>query len=200
MSPITHCLAGWLLANTAALNRRERGLVTLAAVIPDADAAGLLVERLTRHSAHPLLWWSQYHHVLGHNLGFALLAAAAAFGLARQRWKTAWLALASFHLHLLADLVGARGPDGEQWPIFYLWPFSSGCKLTWSGQWGFNAWPNFLLTALLLSLTFYLAWKRGYSVFELVWPRLDAVFVGALRRRFGQPAHQPSQTHLADQT
>lgn len=187
MSPITHGLAGWVLAHAADLNRRERALVTLAAVIPDADAAGLLVETLTRHSAHPLLWWSQYHHVVGHNATLALLMAAAAFGLARQRWKTAWLALASFHLHLLADLVGARGPDGEQWPIFYLWPFSSACALTWSGQWGFNAWPNFLFTIVLLGVAFYLAWKRGYSAFELVWPRLDAAFVRALRRRFGQP-------------
>ena len=194
MSPITHCLTGWALAHTAKLNRRERGLVTLAAIIPDADSAGVLVETLTRHSAHPLLWWSQYHHVLAHNLAFALLVAAAAFGLARQRWKIACLALASFHLHLLADLVGARGPDGEQWPIFYLWPFTSACRLSWSGQWGFNAWPNFLLTAILLSLTLYLAWRRGYSVLELIWPRLDRVFVGALRRRFGQPARQPTKT------
>ncbi len=27
------------------------------------------------------------------------------------------LVLFSFHLHLLGDLVGARGPDGDQWPI-----------------------------------------------------------------------------------
>src|SRR5207237_8183208 len=35
MSPATHFLTGWVLANTASLNRRERALVTLAGVVPD---------------------------------------------------------------------------------------------------------------------------------------------------------------------
>ena len=35
MSPITHFLAGWALANTTELNPRERMLVSVAGVIPD---------------------------------------------------------------------------------------------------------------------------------------------------------------------
>jgi len=44
MSPITHFLLGWIVANTDRLNRRERALVTVAGVIPDLDGAGVVAE------------------------------------------------------------------------------------------------------------------------------------------------------------
>jgi len=70
---------GWAVANSApSLNKRERAFVTWASVIPDADGLGIIAEKLTRNSSHPLNWWSDYHHVLGHNLGFALLVTIAA--------------------------------------------------------------------------------------------------------------------------
>ena len=97
------------------------------------------------------------------------------------------LALVSFHLHLLGDIVGARGPDGDQWPIPYLLPFSHTWQLAWPGQWELNAWPNFLITILLLSLAFHLAWRRGHSPLELVSTRANGEFVTALRDRFGSP-------------
>ena len=186
MSPVTHFLTGWVLANTVSLNRRERALVTLAGVVPDIDGLGAVVEILTRHSQHPLEWFSTYHHAL-HTLAFSLVVAGASFIAARQRRKVAALALLSFHLHLLEDLLGARGPDGYQWPIPYLMPFSHAGTLTWSGQWPLNAWPNFLLTAILLVVTFYLAWRRGYSPLEMASMKLNAGFVGTLRNRF--PLH-----------
>ena len=37
MSPVTHFLTGWVLANAADLNRRDRAVVTLAAVVPDVE-------------------------------------------------------------------------------------------------------------------------------------------------------------------
>jgi inner membrane protein len=73
--PLTHTLIGWTLAHGVPLTRRDHALVTLAGVIPDADGLGLVAELLTRHGAHPLLWWSAYHHVLGHNLRGALMVA-----------------------------------------------------------------------------------------------------------------------------
>jgi len=72
MSPVTHLLVGWLTANAVELNRRERACVTLAGVIPDVDGLGIVAEVVTKDSAHPLTWWSDYHHLLGHNLGFCL--------------------------------------------------------------------------------------------------------------------------------
>jgi len=61
MSPVTHFLTGWVLANTAQLDRRDRLLVTLSAVVPDLDGLSIIPEILTRHSQHPLLWFSPYH-------------------------------------------------------------------------------------------------------------------------------------------
>jgi len=161
MSPVTHFLLGWVTANAAKLNRRERAMVTIAGVIPDADGFGLVAEIATRDSAHPLMWWSEYHHVLGHNIGFCLLVTAAGYAFATRRWLTASLVFLSFHLHLLGDLVGARGPDGEQWPIPYLSPFSAAWQWTWSGQWALNGWPNLVITAAMVATTLWLAWRRG---------------------------------------
>ena len=100
---------------------------------------------------------------------------------------TAALVGVSFHLHLLCDLVGARGPEGEQWPIPYLLPFSRAWDLTWSGQWALNAWPNFVLTLAALAATLFWAWKRGYSPLEIFSTRADRALVAALRRRFAEP-------------
>ena len=183
MSPISHLLIGWVVANSATLNRRERAAVTIAGVIPDVDGIGLVAEIATRNSSHPLMWWSEYHHVLGHNIGFCLLVTAVGFALATKRWLTAALVCVSFHLHLIGDLVGARGPDGDQWPIPYLSPFSSAWQWTWSGQWALNAWPNLVITAAAMGMTLHFAWKRGYSPLELVSSRADKVFVETLRRR-----------------
>ena len=187
MSPATHFLVGWMVANTGGLERRERAAVTLAGIAPDFDAFGAIPEILTRNTAHPLPWFSRYHHILGHNLGAALLVAAVCFAVARRRWRTAALALVSFHLHLLGDIVGAKGPEGYGWPVPYLLPFSDKWQLVWSQQWPLNGWQNFLISGVLLAATFYLAWLRGYSPLEMVSTKADGAFVAALRQRFGEP-------------
>jgi len=187
MSPVTHFFSGWVLANCARLERKYRALVTLACVIPDIDGLGIIPEILTRNSARPLLWFSLYHHSL-HNSACAVVVAALAFAIADRKWTTGLLAWLSFHVHLFEDLLGSRGPDGDQWPIPYLAPFSSAVQPTWSGQWGLNAWPNVVLTIILLLTTFWLAWWRGFSPLEMISAKADAAFVGALRRRV-PPSH-----------
>jgi inner membrane protein len=199
MSPVTHFFAGWLVASatTVPLTRREKILVVAAAIAPDLDGLGLIPELLTRNSAHPLLWFSLYHHSL-HTLAFALICALAAFFIDRngsggvdckqpaaaRPWLTAGLVFISFHLHLLCDLLGARGPEGYQWPIPYLKPFSNSMELTWHGQWALNGWQNFAFTALLLLTTLWLAWRKGISPVELASPAGNEAFVLALRQRF----------------
>ena len=188
MSPITHFLMGWAVANSGpSLTKRERAFVTWASVIPDVDGLGIVAEWATRHSEHPLNWWSQYHHVLGHNLGIALATCGVAAAFSRPKAATALLVLISFHLHLVGDLVGARGPDGDQWPIPYLLPFFQLPPLTWSGQWALNAWPNLLITGGLIGAAIVLALKRGYSPLEMFSKKADGAFVAALRCRFGGP-------------
>ena len=183
MSPVTHFLSGWVLANCFKLDRRDRVIVTLACVVPDIDGLGIIPEILTRNSAHPLLWFSLYHHSL-HNLAFALIVGSMAFAIAHRKWTTGLLALLSFHLHLFEDLLGSRGPDGDQWPIPYLAPFSSALQLSWRGEWRLNAWPNVVITMGLLIISLWLAWRRGFSPLEMVSAKLDSGFVNVLRRRF----------------
>ena len=185
MNPITHLLVSWVIADSSDLEKRDRAVVTLSGIVPDIDSFGIAAEQLTKGSEHPLLWWSDYHHILGHNIGFGILAAVVAFLVSKKKWKTMGLALFCFHLHLLCDIVGARGPDGYQWPIPYLLPFSNALELVWKYQWEINAWPNFVITLSVLAVTFYNAWKRGYSVLEIFSRKADRVFVGALQNRFG---------------
>jgi inner membrane protein len=201
MSPVTHFLAGWLVTGGTSLRRREKALIVSAGLAPDLDGLGAVPELLTRNSSHPLAWFSLYHHSL-HTLAFALIcatmawlfAAAAnfAFGpkivgrpLPTHPWTTAFLAFLSFHLHLLGDLVGSRGPDGDQWPLPYLAPFSNSGHLSWHGQWALNAWPNFVIAALLLAATLWLASNYGSSPLELVSEKANRSFVASLRRRTG---------------
>src|SRR5438128_8541792 len=118
MSPVTHFLIGWITANASGkFDKRERAMITIAGVAPDIDGLGIIAEFLTRNSHQPLTWWSQYHHILAHNLGFGLLLIAIGYLLSARCWTTALLVFFSFHLHLFADLIGSRGPDGYQWPI-----------------------------------------------------------------------------------
>jgi inner membrane protein len=222
MSPVTHFFAGWLLASVSPtgrpimLTRREKALVVAAAVAPDIDGIGIIPELLTRNTAHPLLWFSQYHHSL-HTLAFAFVCTLAAYiiadpmatnrpsgvagpvpdftlGSAIRKPRTpshrsshpgltALLVFISFHLHLLCDLIGARGPDGDQWPIPYLKPFSNSVQFAWHGQWALNAWQNFVITGLLLVAMFWIARKYGSSPMELVSERWNGTFVTALKSR-----------------
>ena len=184
MSPVTHFFVGWAVAGVGNLEKRERAMVAAAGVIPDIDGLGIVAELLTKDSDRPLLWWSDYHHVLGHNLGLCLLCAGLGFAFSRQRWKTAALIMLSFHLHLLGDVIGARGPDGDQWPIPYLLPFSDAWLLSWEGQWSLNAWPNVVITAVMMGLALYWSWRRGCSPLEIVSARANRVFVDAIRNRF----------------
>ncbi len=51
-------------------------------------------------------------------------------------------------------------------------------------QWQLNAWPNVLLSLILLAETFRVAWKRGSSPLELVSTAANDQLVSTLRRRF----------------
>lgn len=132
------------------------------------------------------MWWTDYHHILCHNVGAAIVFAGIAFAFSKHRWLTTMLAILSFHTHILGDIIGARGPDGYQWPIPYFLPFSRTPELSWEGQWALNAWPNFVITAATLLITFCLAITRGYSALEIFSKRADRVFVSTLQARFAK--------------
>jgi hypothetical protein len=89
------------------------------------------------------------------------------------------------HLHYLCDIVGSRGPGADDiWPLRYLAPFSERLTVQWSGQWPLNAWPNIVLTILLLAFGFYRAANGGYSPVGVFSTKADRAFVQAVRARW----------------
>ena len=186
MSPVTHFFASWAVASFARLDRRDATLVTLAGVAPDIDGIGIVPELLTRNSSHPLDWFSRYHHLLAHNLPFAVLVTVIVLALSRRRALTATLAFVAVHLHFLMDVLGSRGPDGYHWPIPYLEPFSSKVQIVWSGQWALNGWQNVAITCGLLALTVVRAVQTGRSPVEIFSPAADRKVVAVLRQRFAR--------------
>ncbi len=184
MSPVTHFLVGWAVANSARVDKRDRMLIALAGVIPDVDGLGLIWDILSRSGRFD--FYQRFHHVFGHNIFFALLVAVSGFMLGAKKRLVAVLMFVSFHLHLLGDYIGARGIGNDFWAVPYFWPLS-GRDWYWSHQWPLNGWQNFVITGILLIIAFYWAWKRGYSPIEIVSVRADQGFVQTLRRRFGNP-------------
>jgi hypothetical protein len=187
MSPVTHFLIGWSVANMSNLSRKERMIATFVGILPDIDGAGILLDFFGTHKGLYLEWWGKYHHVLGHNIGFGLFLTIAAFALSTRRWILSFLVMVSFHLHLIGDLLGSKGPDGYQWPIPYLLPFSDAWQWQWAGQWQLNAWQNFVITGIVTWHMFYLAWKNEVSPLEIISSKANTSFVGTLQRRFGIP-------------
>lgn len=205
MNPITHALVGWTVARPFSSHRQDQLAITLAGVLPDIDGLGLPIEALSG-GTHD--WYSAFHHTLTHNLAAATLLSVLLT--AATRWmrrspevgipgdgqpvsftRLFLACLLSTHLHLLGDLIGSKGPDGDPWPIPYFAPFSDA---TWVApfQWEINAWPNFVLTILLLLWAFRCAWRDGYSPLGYVSTRADRAFIDTLRQRFGTPDPETS--------
>lgn len=183
MSPVTHFLVGWELACRCGLKGRDRTLVTIASVMPDLDGLGLGVDTfaLWLGERPPMLYQSYHHFVLHGVLGLALLLVVVA-RCGVERLKVLGLAALAFHLHLLMDLVGSRGPEmGAIWPIYYLGPFSRDFPLEWHRQWALNAWPNIVLSVVLLGLTLRRAIVSGESPASIFGRRVDNAFVATVR-------------------
>ena len=184
MNPVTHGLVSWIVANAPGTDRRERQAITIAGIAPDIDGFGYPVEVLTATSAQPLEWFHRFHHHLTHNALACVVFAGLAFAWTRGSWRAAGLALATASLHLLCDLVGSRGPDGNQWPLPLFQPFADG-ECTWSGQWPLVSWQNTVITLGAFIATIALAVRRGFSPVEIVSLSGDRRFIEILRARLG---------------
>ena len=184
MSPVTHLFASWLIAAKTTKHPRDCRLVTLAGVLPDLDGLGLLVDLANQAVGRQETWYyGRYHHFLLHGiLGGVVIAAVLAL-LARQRFRVALLALVVFHLHLLGDLVGSRGPSPHDlWAIHYFAPWQNNPMWVWAGQWPLDGWPNRLISVALLGGCLALAVRLGHSVVGVFNRRADAVVVQVLQR------------------
>jgi hypothetical protein len=134
MAPVTHLFASWIVAATATDNPRDSRWVTLAGVLPDADGFGLALDLASGAVGRGEAVQYERYHFLLHGLLAGLAIALLAGCLAGRRVRVMVLALAVFHLHLLCDLVGSRGPSAEDlWPIFYLGPWRK--DPMWTVKW-----------------------------------------------------------------
>ncbi len=183
MAPLTHLLTSWVIGATLTDNPRDCRLVTLAGVLPDLDGLGLAVDlfnRFVRH--HPTNYYQYYHHYLLHGAFGAVVVTLLLTCLARSYWRVAVLSCGLFHLHLLCDLVGSRGPSPEDlWAIFYYGPFDKDPMWIWKGQWPLDAWRNRLLTLAVFIPALWLPPRLGYSVVGVFSRKADRVFVETLR-------------------
>jgi inner membrane protein len=184
MSPLTHLLASWIVAAKTTDNLRDRRLVTLAGVLPDLDGLGIVFDIANGSFARGnVYYYPEYHHWLAHGLPAALLCSAVLAVFGRRRWHVFGLALIVFHLHLLCDLAGSRGPSADDfWPIFYFGPISRNPMWIWKHQWALDSWPNRIITLFLFGWSLWLAVKRGDSFVGVFNRRADRVFVGVLRK------------------
>jgi hypothetical protein len=186
MSPLTHLVGSWLVAVATTNNPRDRKLVTWAGVLPDADGLGVIpdvVGSWISGKECTFHYYQQYHHVLMHGWPGAIITSATLALFARQRWRVLLLCLLTFHLHLLCDLIGSRGPTvGDLWPICYSEPIFRHPIWFWKHQWRLDGWQNQIIFAVLFIASLRMAVKRGYSFVEVVSSRADAVFVQVLQK------------------
>jgi hypothetical protein len=168
MSPLIHGCVGWLLGQPLT-RKRDRLVLTVAAVAPDLDGVGYVV------STDLYVDW---HHRLAHGAAFAVVSTVAV-GVVCRSWKAAALGCIAFHSHIVMDLVGS----GPGWPILYWWPWRTDEWLP-SWQWDLASWQNsvFGLLTVLVCLSMAL-WRRRTPV-ELFSTAADAKVVETLRARF----------------
>ncbi|OQA06171.1 MAG: hypothetical protein BWY66_02014 [bacterium ADurb.Bin374] len=188
MNIVTHGLLSWCIAQRVCGTKRDAALAATAGLLPDLDGAGALIDMFRGGEAE---YYSAYHHILGHNILAGVLMASVLGACADRRMRVAATSAGLFIIHIICDVVGSRGPDGEAWAIPWLYPFDSGSSLLWDGQWEINAWPNILLTIIVLFLFFRQTRDMGWSPLRYVSERADAAFVSTIRKRLPLPAQRP---------
>lgn len=184
MSPITHLLASWVVGAYGTRNQKDCRLVAVAGLLPDADGLGMGIDIANGLLGRPdSLYYAVYHHYLFHGIFGAVLFSIILGFFAREKLRVVLLALLAFHLHLLCDLIGSRGPAlTDLWPIYYLGPLTKNPMWIWKGQWALEAWQNRVLGTGLLFWCMWLATQRGHSVVEVFNAKADAAVVKVLRQ------------------
>jgi inner membrane protein len=172
MAPGAHLLISWLSAVPIFKHSRERRLVALAGIAPDIDGIGIVVDKLSGNKTD---LYFEYHHFVGHNIFACLAIAILAAALAKsQRVAVFFVSVFVVHIHFLCDILGSRGPDGYQWPIFYFYPLNKTLEATWSGQWELSAWQNQAIMFVLFALCFLVLAKKRITFLEAISPRLES--------------------------
>ena len=186
MSPATHLLASWAMADRSKLEGRDAALVAWAGLAPDLDGLGAVVDVAARmmHLGDPGLY-ARFHHSLLHGIFGAVLISTIVALASKRRLRAGLWSLLIIHFHLLCDLAGSRGLTiDDVWPVPYLAPFSDALTLAWRGQWPLNAWPNVLFTALLMLYVIYRSATAGRSPVSMLSPRWNLKFAETVQARW----------------
>jgi inner membrane protein len=183
VSPFTHFLASWVVAELGVEDRRSRLAICVAGVAPDLDGLGAVVDVVNHWLGYPgSEWFFRYHHLLLHGLLGALLVLGGVALCGLRSWRVLGLCLLTFHLHLLCDVVGSRGPTaGDLWVIHYWAPMTLSGGVAWTHQWALNAWPNFVLTAGLICWVLMRVRNGGVTPVSLVSGIAERKVVEAVR-------------------
>lgn len=120
-------------------------------------------------------YYEQFHHIYCHNVFFGLSLAIVFCLICGKRMSVLLLSFVAFNLHIICDLAGARGPDGDQWPLFYLYPFMPNLGLVWSGQWELSSWINSLFGVSFFVIALMIARYRHVTFFELFSTRVEGI-------------------------
>jgi inner membrane protein len=186
MSPLTHLVGSWLVAVATTDNPRDRKLVTWAGVVPDADGLGIIPDILDSWISGKectFYYYQTYHHLLTHGWPAAVVVSILFALYAQNRQRVLLLCLLTFHLHLLCDLIGSRGPTpGDLWPICYSEPLFRHPIWFWKHQWRLDGWQNQIIFIVIFIASLFVAVKKGYSFVEVFNRRLDSVFTKVLQK------------------
>ena len=161
-------MSGWCVADLFDLTPRERLFAMIAASAADLDGLGILIS---------IDYYAAYHHVLGHNLLFAVITSSVLTPFCTHRSKAFFLFFALFHLHLFLDYLGS----GPEWPIYYLWPFS-GLAIRNPQSWEISSWQDICAAGIFFLWLLAIAIRRGRTPLEAIMPSLDQKIVRTLKR------------------
>ncbi len=183
MTPGAHLLISWLSSVEILKHRRERTIATLSGLAPDLDGLGIIPDKLIGTTDY----YFRFHHYVGHSIASAFFIASIASLFAKSQKLVVWLlAFLLVHAHILCDVVGSKGPDGYQWPIYYLYPFDSKFELTWKYQWELNAWQNQVILMFLLALCAFYANSKKVTFLEVFSQSLDREAFKIYRKYFNK--------------
>ncbi|HUT53966.1 MAG TPA: metal-dependent hydrolase [bacterium] len=166
MNTIYHLQAGSFIANARDYNLRERRLIMLASLAPDADGIFFFSSDL----------WNRFHHSFSHNI-FSMLIVAAALALYNRSRRIEIFAVCAVSaiLQIFIDVV----TNDLTWPQQFLRPLtdaqiSIGSLTDWKYLNTLQVvWVQGFLMIVILVGTVILYKKTGRTFLELISPRLD---------------------------
>lgn len=164
-------MIGWIISQPLE-KRRDRLFVTTASVVPDFDGAGALIS---------IDYYSEYHHVFGHNLFFGLLLLLVSMRLGFDKRKVPLLGFISFNSHILGDLLGS----GAGWGIPYFWPLDKiTYEFSYPYQWELDSWQNLVVTVICIFVIIALGYSKKRTIVELFSASADLKVVEVIDRWF----------------